>query len=274
MTDPVPASDVSPPTVAAVGAADAPPRGAAWSYVLAALPAFLLAVVAMVVCHRTVGPTLGFFFGGVMLAAIVVPLLVVGEDGQARPWGAAAGAVAGVAAVWLWVTLRPHLPGQPYPDLGDWFRCTLVLAAFAFCLAAGSLLLRAARVTPALAGFLVLLLGMAWLTWPVWLSPWLSGRGRLVAWLVPAHPLLAVNGVVRHISAPWDEHPLAYNLTVLNRDVSYPLPEGVFATVALHVMVGTLALLPFVLRWGLGRWGWYSPAGQTRPKTVPGEVAG
>lgn len=229
---------------------------------MALLPGLFMGAAGALVCHWVLGTSLGLFLGGLLLCAIVVPLLVLSEDGLARPLVAAGATVVGAAIVWLWAALNPPVvpPGQPpppWPSLDNWARCTAVLLAFAAALAGPSLLLRQLRVCRPLAAFLVSLLAVAWISWPVWLSPWLSGRGSAVAWLVPAHPTLTVNSVVRQLGL-WDEQPLAYHLTVLNRDVTYQLPpendrkerpwfREVGAALLVHLGIGLLTLLPVTL---------------------------
>src|SRR4051794_21524197 len=131
--------------------AAAPPGGAGRAVALAVLPGLVLSVAATVICHVVLGATLGLFFAGVVVCALLVPPLVVAEDGPARSLAAAGSVVAGVAGVWLYVVLRPHSDGEPYPRVEQWPPCVLVAGAFAFALAGMVLLLRFVRVTPAVA---------------------------------------------------------------------------------------------------------------------------
>ena len=80
------------------------------------------------------------------------------------------------------------------------------------------------------------LLALAWLTWPIWFSPALRGPGaeKLVAWLVAAHPLFAVNGMLHLRLGIWNEFGIAYHLTSLQDEVAYSLPNSVFPCVLLH----------------------------------------
>jgi len=94
-------------------------------------------------------------------------------------------------------------------------------------------------------------LGVAWLMWPIWLSPALQGPrgGRLVEWLVPAHPLLAANGVLHEALGNWTEQAgVAYHYTTLGENVPYSMPENVFACVIVHGLIGIvgigIALIP------------------------------
>ena len=89
-------------------------------------------------------------------------------------------------------------------------------------------------------GAVVTVLAVAWLTWPIWLSPALHGRAgeQMVNLLVPANPVFAVNGVLRERLGYWAEQSLAYRFTSLSDDVSYGVPESVLACVLLHGGIG------------------------------------
>jgi hypothetical protein len=200
----------------------------------------LLALGAGVVCYVVLGTTTGLFFAAVVVVALLAPPLVVAC--AERPWQAIvwSSVVDGVAAALLAAV------ADPYVTLLDWVRAYVLLAAFALALWGVARLLVRARVAPVLASALTVLLALAWLAWPVWLSPWLGGRGALVSWLVPAHPLLALDGALRHLGPPWTEHHYMYTrLSVLNQDVAYSLPRGVGAAVALHAAIGLACLLPY-----------------------------
>jgi hypothetical protein len=194
----------------------------------------LLSLAAAWLCHRATGPTLGLFFGPILLATFLVPPLVMAwADSPLDLTLAIAGVVVGVLPVWV---------GDPRATVGDVLACLLVLLSYAVALAGIALALsRVARVPAALASFVTMLLGLAWLTWPVWLSPWLAGKDTLVAWLGPVNPLLAVNSTLKHMGL-WDERPLAYRLTALVRDVTYAPPKGVRQAVLLHLLVGGVLL--------------------------------
>src|SRR4051794_14774711 len=93
----------------------APPGRVGRAFALAVLPGLALAGAAMAVCIAVLGPSLGLFFAGVLLCALLVPPLAVAEAGLARPLAAAGAVVAGVAGAWLYVILRPHPEGEPWP---------------------------------------------------------------------------------------------------------------------------------------------------------------
>src|SRR5438876_1142672 len=69
------------------------------------------------------------------------------------------------------------------------------------------------RISPAV----VVILCLAWLSWPIWLAPALRGRAsaeRIVAVLVAANPIFAIQGaLLRSFPVPWAQYRIAYRLT-------------------------------------------------------------
>ena len=213
----------------------------------ALLIAALLSLVASWLCYRATGPTLGLFFGPILLATFLVPPLVLAH--KESPLAQAltvAGVVLGVLPVWLYAALLIYPEDQPHATPGDVVRCLPVLAAYALALAGiAAALSRVPSMPAALASFVTMVLGTAWLTWPVWLSPWLPGKDWVVAALGPLNPLLAVNAALKHMGL-WDEQRLAYRLTALVRDVTYAPPAGVRWSVLFHTLVGAALSLIYV----------------------------
>ncbi|MDB5296168.1 MAG: hypothetical protein JWO31_2151, partial [Phycisphaerales bacterium] len=124
-----------------------------------------------------------------------------------------------------------------------------VVGPLALALAGLAAALRACRASPAVAGAVVTLLALAWLGWPVWLSPWLvrpplADYDGLAGRLSVAHPLLALDAAVTRLGGnPWVEHRLMYNkLTVLGQHVLARPPAGVTASAAWHAGVGVAGL--------------------------------
>jgi len=189
--------------------------------------------------------------GAVLLATLYVPLLTVAEEPSTR-WVPAVSCTIGIALVWLFCCIADEL------SFGQWLQCDLVLLAYLAALGGLTSSLAAWRVTPALSAALITVIALAWLTWPVWLSPWLT-QG-LVTWLVPAHPIMALNSVVKHLGT-WDRAPIAYRqLTTLNEDVSYRLPRTIIPMLAVHVALGAAG-------W-VSSWKW-SRRGANSPSRVP-----
>ncbi len=194
----------------------------------------MISVAGGALCYWAAGVTLGLFLGGLMVVALITSPLLAGEDtwlGRGLAWG---GAVHGVAAIWLVASVRVEL------DLGIWAACYLVLATMAAAIAAITVLMRSLRFGRVLSGAIVTVAAVAWLTWPIWLAPVMHGqRGiRMAAWLIPANPAFAVNGVVRESMGVWTEQAIAYHLTSLNDEVPYALPERVVACLLLHAAIG------------------------------------
>lgn len=207
----------------------------------ALLPALVFSLLATLWCWWELGAGLAFLLCSAMLASLYAPLLVSVEVGWNRVASAVA-AIGGVALVWAVATTAMDV------SFAQWLRCTLVLGAFVIALGGFVSLLSLARIPPPLASFLTTTVALLWLTWPVWLSPALTQQR--VDWLVPAHPLLALNGVVAHLGS-WDRMPIAYrSLTVLNQDIPYHLPRSILPAVILHIVIGIPGLVLSVRRAG------------------------
>jgi hypothetical protein len=119
----------------------------------------------------------------------------------------------------------------------QWWQCVLVLCAYALALAGSVCLLHRLGIHAIAAATIVVVVALAWLAWPIWLSPYLAGRQTLVNWLVFAHPILTLNGVLID-QAIWTERPHMYAWTALNQDVSYSMPTNIAWCVILHVLLG------------------------------------
>ena len=92
----------------------------------------------------------------------------------------------------------------------------MVIVAYALALLAIAWLLERMGVPAPLAATIVILVALAWLSWPIWLSPRLGGPNRqaVVAWLVGPHPLFALNSILKSSHAPvgvWLQQPIAYD---------------------------------------------------------------
>jgi hypothetical protein len=83
--------------------------------------------------------------------------------------------------------------------------------------------------------------GCAWLSWPIWMAPWLTGEGRehVVAGLVWGHPLFGINGWLWNVyPVPWAQHRLAYAWTNIGDDIVYTMPGSVWPSILVHMVVG------------------------------------
>ena len=200
---------------------------------------FLFALGCTLLCRAATGATLGFLFAPVFLATIFTPPLVLAHRKTVLHIAAWFAISIGVSVGWL------AFDGL---QCAETFRCIFVLAAYLLAIAALASVLTQLRITETLASAIVTILALLWLTWPVWLSrALLSSHGdAIVAWLSPAHPLLAINEVVRTRFDSWDRYQMAYQqLTVLNQDVLYNLPRNVTASACLHAAIGIVSLVVF-----------------------------
>ena len=210
-----------------------------WGVARAVVPGLLISVAATSWVAMVVGANLGLFLGALLLTTCYVPAVVLAESGQRR-WIALAGIMAG-ACLSLAIFSR-----SIDVTFGEWLQCALVLEAYAWALAGVAVLLWRIHLPVPIAALLVVVIGLLWLTWGVWLSPWMT-QG-LADWLSPANPLLATNAIVRHLGT-WDHAPIAYKaLTVLDQDVPYRLPRTILPAVLLHILIGTPGMALSFLR--------------------------
>jgi hypothetical protein len=210
-------------------------RAAAQNPWLAPVFPLLLSAGAGGLCYWAAGAaTLGLFLGGLFLAVLLAGPIIAAERTWLGRALAAAGVVHGIAGVWLYAAIQSEL------DLGLWAACYLTLDAVVFAAGGVAVMLRRLGFGGIGAGAIVTVLGIAWMLWPVWLSPALRGtRGeRAVAWLVPEHPIFAANGVLRTALGYWAEQGIAYHYTSLSDDVAYAVPDSVLACVLIHGVVG------------------------------------
>lgn len=191
----------------------------------------LFGVGTAAICYRFAGSSLGLFFGPVLILSFAAPALVLAEDAIGSRLIAGAALAVGAWIVWI-VMGRVRFV--------DAYRCAAVLLAYVLALGGVATLLEHVRLSKVFASAITMLLGAAWLTWPVWLSPWFTTPGidQCVPWLVVTHPLLTINGVLFPLFSFWDRYTLAYQqLTTLNQDVLYSLPRTIAWSLAVHAGV-------------------------------------
>jgi hypothetical protein len=199
---------------------------------------------ASAACWWAAGDSLGLFIGGLMIATFLIPPIVL-QNPTGGP--AAAGfalVLLPVAIVWFGAVMKG---ADPFPQ---WAACVLVLATYALALAGIALLLARAGISPIFASAAAVILGLAWLTWPIWLCDFLLSRGldSLAGHLVRFSPPLTINGILTGEPA-WTERSLAYQLTNLNQDIPIVLPGAPWMCAAAHGVIGlVLCSLAFVRR--------------------------
>jgi len=181
-------------------------------------------------CSVAAGATLGLVLGPLVFVALSVPPLVASCATRRESVSVV---VAFFLALLVWPILMFH-----DARVALW---GLLLLAFALGVAGLVRGLMTLRVSDFFASAFGTVVALAWLSWPVWLAPQLSGsRGEsVVGWMVAAHPLFATNALFIKLGV-WTEMGTAYRLTNLNQDVAYALPNGPWACIILHA---TLALV-------------------------------
>ncbi len=205
---------------------------------LPAVAPFLLMAAASLACYVAAGASTGLFLGSLALITMVIPPIVGGERRLGAQAAAASGAILGTALIWIIAASNPALSASQIA------RCLVVLGGYVFALWGITRMLIRVRISATAASATVVLIGFAWLTWPIWLSHWLPGHEVWLSWLTPAHPPLAIDGVLDTMRPVWTERRLMYNqFTVLNQDIAYDLPHTIGWTVLLHACVGAITLL-------------------------------
>lgn len=200
----------------------------------ALLPAALTAISAAS-SWWAAGLSLGLFFASIALITTLLPSLILSESTLKHRLAIAAGAIAGTAFVWLFTILKGV-------SLTQWLECSTVLAAYACALCGATILLHRLGIEKNSAAAIVVILGLAWLAWPIWLSTWISER--TAALLVSTHPLLVVNGIFEDKLGLWTEGGLLYHLTGLGQDLAYRLPTSPLLLLIAHLLPALLILLP------------------------------
>jgi len=206
--------------------------------VAVAAVAFLSAGAVAVACYRAAGVSLGLFFGPLLLAPFLAPSLALAGPTLIRRIVVCAALLAGTQLIWM---------ATANLSAFDALRCGGVYGVLVLALAGSATLLVRVGAEQTFAATITAVGGFAWLTWPVWLCPWLNGphSEQVAAWLSFAHPMLAMNGILYDRFNAWDRYTIAYQqLTTLNQDVLYALPRRIFWCMAVHGAVAAAGFLP------------------------------
>lgn len=206
----------------------------------ATLAPLLLATLSAIACYQAAGATLGLYLGLLVAAVLLTPPAIAIEQNATDRLAALSATVLPLCITWFIASRRNEM------WLSEWAASSLVLISFAAALAGLSAALSVTGVGRPLAAAIVILLGLAWLTWPIWLSPTWDGEAS-TAWVnrfVALHPALAIN--YPHLGQ-WVEQSIAYHLTDLNQNVPYAPPHTVLACVLFHLVIGANLL-------ALGTW--------------------
>ena len=195
--------------------------GERWFWASAAVWGFASGLVLLLAG----GDSLDFYLVSTVMAAILVPLFVTRDSGWLAGVGTIAAGTAGVAACWAWTAVAGPMTGR------ELIECSAVLAGVVAAAVFAVRLLVAGGANVTLAKAAVVVSGLAWLAWPLWLT-------AAPPLLVRVHPLLGINGVLASRLGIWTEQPVAYPLISLGQDVGYQLPPSPWAGATVHLVAG------------------------------------
>jgi len=191
-------------------------------------------------CWWAAGNSLGLFFGGLFIVTFLAPAASLRSAANYLV------VVSPVALIWL-------LPLFQTPDTAtQWLQSIIALFTYSLAIAGIALILARLKFPKVFAAAITIAIGLAWLTWPIWLSPILvkNGADQTVANLVHIHPPFAINGILTNEPA-WTERSIAYHLTTLNQDIPIRLPESIWSCAAVHGLIGLAFWM--IAKWGMAK---------------------
>jgi hypothetical protein len=191
--------------------------------------------VAAVAIHWAAGWSLGTFIGGLLIATLLIPPVVLAQEQLRDRLLALTMTVTPIVVLWLIATCQTETLFR------EWVGCTAVLITYGLTLAGLSTAFRAIRLSATVSAALTVVVGLAWLTWPIWLSRTWDGEASApaIARWAALHPGLVIQ--IPNLGA-WPEQSIAYHLTDLNQNVSYEAPPTVWKCVLAHALAGALLL--------------------------------
>jgi len=206
------------------------------------LVGFALAMAASLVGVWLIGPNLGGAFWIVVVVALLAPIAASGSRDLLSALFSVSGVVVGVA-----MSATALLSHDAF-SVGQALAVAAAAIALGASLAATVRLLLLIRFAPVLAGAVVSLLALAWLSWPVWLSPWLTfaSSGDWATRLAAVHPLLSINAVVQQFGF-WTQSKHIYRLTTVGQNFQVGLPSGVMKCAMFHLVIAVLVSVPLFL---------------------------
>jgi hypothetical protein len=204
-----------------------------------ALAPLIFAVIGGWACYASAGASLGLFLAVPIIVTLLAPPLTVAEGSTANRLIVLGAIVGPLCLFWL--------PAIFHGDVrfAEWLASCLVMIAYAAALAGLSAALCLATRSAIVSAALSVIVGLVWLTWPIWASrTWNAGASEAaVARGVVCHPALAINGQVSRGLGNWTEQPVAYHLTELSQSVNFILPRTVWPCVLLHGLIGASFLI-------------------------------
>ena len=187
-----------------------------------------------VCCYFIAGNSLDLFIGSAILCVLITPPLSAFAGRLPGAVLISFGIAVGCGSAWLIPVFSHAITIQ------QWITCVGVNLTLLLEIAMVVRLLILLRIPPTASSALVLLLAIGWLTWPIWLSNWLSGSQLRLS--IALHPLFVMNHMVDHLGI-WTEQQRAYSLTSLGQDVQYQLPTSALPVIGFQLGIALLALI-------------------------------
>jgi hypothetical protein len=193
----------------------------------------LISSAATLACYIACGPGLGLFFGGLFVATLLIPAAALARTKLVHALDSVAAIILGIAGVWIVAVVRTE------DTTIQWFLVVITLAAYGLALGGLARAIHRFYVPDVFAAAVVVILGIAWMCWPVWLAPHLSKStsDRTINLMVSLHPPLVINGVLLG-EPPWTERTIAYQLTNLNQDIPMQLPTSALLGTVINLILG------------------------------------
>jgi len=213
--------------------------GVSLAAIVAALLCGSVALIASLIVYALIDVTLGTVFASVFIAGLVS--VAVGP--LARNWREVVLLSLSVALASSLILLL-GLFDQPRLAMPAVQLVSFLIAFSGAIVSVTSLLSRGVGESAARGPVTIVLL--AWLTWPVWMSP--AFGTSLGTWMIDHafayQPLMALNGAY-HVLGDWSHSDIAYKyFTNLGQDVLFEMPPHAWHSTILH---GTIAFIATAL---------------------------
>jgi hypothetical protein len=208
-----------------------------------ALAPLVFSLIGGVACYASAGPTLGLFLGGLIIVTLLIPPLTLSEALSASRMITLSATLLPLCVIWLVATFMSDPEQRPH--ITEWLAACAILIAYAIALAGLSVAFRLTIRSAIPSAALTVIIGLAWLTWPIWASStWSGGASEVaVARKIAVHPGLAINGQLSRPLGNWTEQSLAYHLTELGQSVNFILPQSAWPSILLHSLIGLPLLI-------------------------------
>ncbi len=193
---------------------------------------FAIGLGVSIASYLAAGATLGLYLGGIAMLTLMLPALCAARRSLTESFIRATAALDGIAVGWI-LGLTSSTP------VIQWLAAYAILAAYSLALWGIVMALSGIKFAPVVSAAIATTVGALWLTWPIWLATALRSNGGpwMVRWLIPAHPLMAINHVMID-QGVWLQNRLIYRHVTLGQDIPYELPQSILPCVAFHLLVG------------------------------------